>query len=168
MDYKTLMALKPSEYSDAANGFRAVSNMASAAKDRVDMQITGAMKSANRGEAATAAGGQLQELAKNFHYTQVECGLISTALDGFAYDVEAAKRKLDAAVEDAHAKNFTVNSDGSVSYPSAGEKTDGKIPEGGTMTALIGDPAADAIGRQAARLNPNPNLAVSLGAMRRR
>ncbi|MEW2271799.1 alpha/beta hydrolase [Streptomyces griseofuscus] len=157
MDYKTLTALKPSEYSDAANGFRAVSDMASAAKDRIDMQIIGAMKSANEGEAATAAEGQLQELAKNFHYTQAECGLISTALDGFAYDMEAAKRKLDAAVEDAHAKNFTVNSDGSVSYPSAGEKTDGKIPEGGTVTALIGDPAADAIGRQAARFNPNPN-----------
>ncbi|MFD8391635.1 alpha/beta hydrolase [Streptomyces sp. NPDC059680] len=157
MDYKTLTALKPSEYSDAANGFRAVSDMASTAKERIHMQIIAAMKQANEGEAATAADGQLQELAKNFHYAQVECGLISTALDGFAYDMEAAKRKLDDAVADAHAKKFTVNSDGSVSYPPAGEKTDGKIPEGGTMTALIGDPAADAIGRQAARFNPNPN-----------
>src|SRR5690349_21733535 len=98
MDYTTLKALKPSEYSDAANGFRAVSDIASAAKDRIDLQILAAMKSANQGDAATAADGQLQELAKNFHYTQVECGLISTALDGFAYDMEAAKRKLDAAV----------------------------------------------------------------------
>ncbi|MGW7527628.1 alpha/beta hydrolase [Streptomyces sp. NPDC054783] len=157
MDYKTLTALKPSEYSDAANGFRAVSDMADEAKERIGMHVIAAMKQANEGEAATAADGQLQELARNFHYTQVECGLISTALDGFAYDMEAAKRNLDAAVEDAHARNFTVNPDGSVSYPSAGEKADGKIPEGGTMTGLTGDPAADAIGRQAARFNPNPN-----------
>lgn len=157
MDYKALKALKPSEYSDAADGFRAVSDMANAAKDRIDMQVIAAMKQANEGEAATAADGELRELAKNFHYTQVECSLISTALDGFAYDMEAAKRKLDAAVEDAYAKNFTVNPDGSVSYPSAGEKTDGKVPEGGTVAGLTGDPAADAIGRQAAGFNPNPN-----------
>ncbi|MFK4145628.1 alpha/beta hydrolase [Streptomyces sp. NPDC004065] len=157
MDYATLKALKPSEYADAASGFRAVSDMAGAAKNRIDLQILAAMRAANEGEAATAADGQLRELAKNFHYTQVECGLIGTALDGFAYGMEAAKGKLDAAVEEAHARNFTVNADGSVSYPPAGEKTDGEIPAGGTMTALIGDQTADAIGRQAARFDPNPN-----------
>ncbi|MEU7054756.1 alpha/beta hydrolase [Streptomyces sp. NPDC046197] len=157
MDYKTLMTLKLSEYSDAADGFRAVSDMAGAAKDRIDMRIIPAMQKANKGEAATAADGQLQELAKNFHYAQVECGLVSTALDGFVYDLEAAKKKLVAAVEEAHAKKFTVNSDGSVSYPPAGEETDGKLPEGGTMTGLTQATAADALGRYAANINPNPN-----------
>ncbi|WP_261387008.1 alpha/beta hydrolase family protein [Streptomyces sp. BK340] len=153
----TLKTLKLSEYSDAADGFRAVSDMASAAKDRIELQITVAMKKANEGEAAHAADGQLRELAKNFHYTQVECGLVSTALDGFVYDLEAARKKLDAVVEEAHAKKFTVNSDGSVSYPPAGEKTDGKLPEGGTITSLAEDPTADAIGRYAANIDPNPN-----------
>jgi hypothetical protein len=40
MDYMTLKALKLSEYSDAADGFRAVSDMAGAAKDRIELQIT--------------------------------------------------------------------------------------------------------------------------------
>ncbi|GAA1679125.1 hypothetical protein [Streptomyces yatensis] len=44
---------------------------------------------------------QLRKLATNFHYTQVECALITTALNSLAYELRAAKDKLDAAVEDA-------------------------------------------------------------------
>ncbi|MFF0386022.1 alpha/beta hydrolase [Streptomyces sp. NPDC004286] len=157
MDYVTLKALKPSEYSDAADGFRAVSDMACAAKDRIDMQITRAMKKANEGEAADAADAELRGLAENFHYTQIECGLVSVALDGFAHDVGAARKKLDAVVEEARARKFTVNSDGSVSYPAAGEKTDGRLPEGGTVGSLADDPTAAAIGRYAVGIDPNPN-----------
>ncbi|MEU0676059.1 alpha/beta hydrolase [Streptomyces sp. NPDC006172] len=156
MDFATLRALKPSEFSDSADGYRTTSDMASAAKDRIEQQITVAMRNANQGEAASAALKQLQELAQNFHYTQVECGLVSTALNGFAYDLEAAKRKLDAAVENAVAEKFTVHSDGSISYPSGGEEVDGKLPGGGTVASLA-DPAAAAVGRQAANFDPNPH-----------
>ncbi|MFE1861683.1 alpha/beta hydrolase [Streptomyces anandii] len=156
MDYQTLRTLKLSAYSDAVDGYRKVSEMAGAARDRIELQIIAGMKRANTGDAATAAHGQLRELAKNFHYTQVECGLVGTALDGFVYDLEVARRKLDAVVEEAKAAKFTVNADGSVSYPPGGEKTDGKLPEGGTVSGLT-DPAASAIGRQAADFDPNPN-----------
>ncbi|MFE2699523.1 alpha/beta hydrolase [Streptomyces mirabilis] len=156
MDFATLRALKPSEFSDSADGYRSTSEMASAAKDRIEQQITVAMRNANQGEAATAALKQLHELAQNFHYTQAECGLVGAALDGFAYDLEAAKKKLDAAVDNAQAEKFTVHSDGSISYPSGGQEVDGKLPGGGTVTGLT-DSTASAVGRQAANFDPNPN-----------
>ncbi|MFF7601052.1 alpha/beta hydrolase [Streptomyces mirabilis] len=156
MDFATLRALKPSEFSDSADGYRSTSDMASAAKDRIEQQITVAMRNTNQGEAATAALKQLHELAQNFHYTQAECGLVGAALDGFAYDLEAAKKKLDAAVDNAQAEKFTVHSDGSISYPSGGQEVDGKLPGGGTVTGLT-DSTASAVGRQAANFDPNPN-----------
>lgn len=145
--------------------------MASQAKDDLDNQIAAKMQKSLAGKAVTAAVKQLRELAKNFHYTQVECGLVSTALDALAYDLRAAKHKLDAAVEAAQDEKFTVGRDGSVSYPAAGDKVDGKVPEGGTVTGNAkGDASNDpidvsgeanemdsALERQAANIHPNPN-----------
>ncbi|MEV1062013.1 alpha/beta hydrolase [Streptomyces sp. NPDC050263] len=157
MDLATLKALKPAEYSEAAGGYRNTSDMASAAKDRIENQIAVAMRNSLKGEAATAAIKQLGELGKNFHYVQVECGLVSTALDAFSYEMGAAKGKLDAALDGAQAANLTVHADGSVSYPAGGEKdADGKIPAGGTVSGLT-DGTAAAIGRQSANFDPNPN-----------
>ncbi|MFD0446644.1 hypothetical protein ACFQ10_36565 [Streptomyces indonesiensis] len=125
MDYATLTSLKPSEFEDAAGGYRTVGAMASEAKDDVESQIIAGMRktvdgqAVLEGEAAEAAVVQLRKLATNFHYTQVECALITTALNSLAYELRAAKDKLDAAVEDAEAEKFTVGSDGSVSYPAA-------------------------------------------------
>ncbi|MFK0022520.1 alpha/beta hydrolase [Streptomyces sp. NPDC090798] len=157
MDLATLKALKPAELSEAADGYRSTSDMASAAKDRVDNQIAVAMRNSLKGEAATAAVNQLTELGKNFHYVQVECGLVGTALEAFSYEVGAAKSKLDAALEGAQAAKLTVNADGSITYPPSGEKgEDGKIPEGGTVSGLTDD-TASAVGRQSANFDPNPN-----------
>jgi hypothetical protein len=156
MDLATLKALKPTEYSEAAVGYRTTSDMASAAKDRVDNEIVMAMRKSLEGEAATAAIKQLKELSKNLHYAQVECGLVGAALEAFSYEVEAAKAKLDAALQGARAANLTVNPDGSVSYPAAGEKdADGMVPDGGTVGGLT-DGTAAAIGRQSANMDPNP------------
>ncbi|MFC5202330.1 alpha/beta hydrolase [Streptomyces kaempferi] len=157
MDLATLKALKPTEFSAAADGYRSTSDMASAAKDRVDNQIAVAMRNSLKGEAATAAINQLKELGKNFHYVQVECGLVSAALEAFSYEVGAAKSKLDAALEGAQAARLTVNADGSITYPSSGEEgEDGKVPEGGTVSGLTDD-TASAVGRQSANFDPNPN-----------
>ncbi|MGV9939874.1 alpha/beta hydrolase [Streptomyces sp. NPDC003401] len=157
MDLATLKALKPTEYSEAADGYRTTSDMASAAKDRVENQIVVAMRNSLKGEAATAAIGQLGELGKNFHYIQVECGLVSAALEAFSWEMAAAKSKLDAALEGARAAKLTVNADGSITYPAGGEKNaDGKIPDGGTVSGLT-DGTAAAIGRQSANFDPNPN-----------
>ncbi|HEY8987124.1 MAG TPA: alpha/beta hydrolase [Streptomyces sp.] len=157
MDLATLKSLKPAEYAQAADGYRGTADLASTAKDRIENQIAAAMRQSLSGDAATAALGQLTELGRNFHYIQVECGLVATALEAFSYEMEAAKRKLDTALAEASAAGLTVNTDGSVSYPSGGEKdADGKTPAGGTASGFL-DPTAAAIGRSAAGFDPNPH-----------
>ncbi|MFR9800380.1 alpha/beta hydrolase [Streptomyces sp. MS06] len=156
MDYKTLKALKPSDYSDAADDYRAMSDRASASKDDINNRVAAGMRKELDGRAADAAHKQLTKLSENFHYIQVECGLISTALNAFSYDIQPAKKKLENAVADAEAAKFTVNGDGSVSYPAGGEKEDGKLPPGGTASGVTGS-SAQGLDRQAANFDPNPN-----------
>ncbi|MFC9888532.1 alpha/beta hydrolase [Streptomyces pilosus] len=134
MDHLLLKALKPSEFTQAADGYRALSGMADAARERIDKQITGAMRKANEGEAANEALKQLRKLAENFHYVQVECGLITGALDGFASEIAAPKRRLTGALDDAAALAYTVHRDGTVTYPAGGENTLTRQPiPGGTV-----------------------------------
>ncbi|MDX3224364.1 alpha/beta hydrolase [Streptomyces sp. ME19-01-6] len=180
MDYSTLKSLKPSEFEGAAGGYRTVGDMASQAKDDIEQQVTAGMRKSLKGKAVDEAVRKLQKLAANFQYTQVECGLITTALNSLAYELRAAKNKLDAAVEDAAAAQFTVHSDGSVSYPPAGDKVDGKVPGGGTVKGVASgetrnpiDPAGDAkdtaeaLERQASNLQDNPNYDRALAIANR-
>ncbi|MDT0547180.1 MULTISPECIES: alpha/beta hydrolase [Streptomyces] len=180
MDYSTLKSLEPSEFEDAAGGYRTLGDMASQAKDDIEQQVTAGMRKSLKGDAVDEAVRKLQKLAANFHYTQVECALITTALNSLAYELRAAKNKLDVAVEDAAAAQFTVDSDGSVSYPPAGDKVDGKVPEGGTVkgsaresTGNPIDPAGDAkdtanaLERQASNLDDNPNHGRALAIANR-
>ncbi|MER6104185.1 alpha/beta hydrolase [Streptomyces sp. NPDC001832] len=164
MDLATLKAFKPSEYEESADGYRATGEMASAAKDSIDNQICAGVRNQLEGQAAKAALRELHELSKNFHYAQTECGLVSTALNGFAFDMAMAKRKLDAAIEDARANHCTVNPDGSVTYPAGKKPGDEKIADGGSVTGSAGGgPTSDALERQAANIHPNPNYGRAMG-----
>ncbi|MET8693692.1 alpha/beta hydrolase [Streptomyces bauhiniae] len=139
MDIKTLKTLTPSEYAQAADGYRAVSDMADAARERIDTQITGGLRKANEGEAADAAQKQLKKLSANFHYAQVECGLISGALNGFSSEIAAPRRCLTEALEDASALGYTVGANGDVTYPAGGKNqlTGDEVP-GGTAVGNNG------------------------------
>ncbi|RPK83189.1 MULTISPECIES: alpha/beta hydrolase [Streptomyces] len=164
MDLATLKALRPSEYEGAADGYRATGEMASAAKDTIDNQVCAGVRNQLEGKAATAALGELRNLSENFHYVQVECGLISTALNGFAFDMAVAKRRLETAIEDAHADGCTVGSDGSVSYPAGKKPGEEKMVDGGTVTGSAGgSPMSDALERQAMNIHPNPNYGKAMG-----
>ncbi|OEJ96061.1 alpha/beta hydrolase [Streptomyces thermolilacinus] len=164
MDLATLQKLKPAAFEDAADGYRATAEMAARAKDAIDIRISSGIRAQLEGETANAALGELKELSKNFYYVQTECALVSTALAGFAHDMAAARRKLDAPVADARAAGCTVNADGSVSFPAGGQAVDGKVPEGGTVTGTGGpsSPTADALYRQAANAHPNPPYGKAL------
>ncbi|MDQ8707883.1 alpha/beta hydrolase [Streptomyces sp. LHD-70] len=165
MDFQTLKSLKLSEFSDAADGYRNTSEMASNAKDSIDNEIIFKMRDSLEGPTAGSAIRQLQRLSRNFHYTQVECGLISTALNGLAHDLHAAQKKLREAIADAESSKFTVGADGSVSYPAAEAKTDGKAPGGSADGGanIDGSNLAEALQRQANSVNPNPNHAIAQG-----
>lgn len=147
MDLTTLKAFRPAEYEDAADAYRATGDIAGTAKDTIDQQVSAALRDRLEGEAATAALAQLQHLSRNFHYARTECALVSAALNGFAHDMGAAKRKLMAALEDARAAGCAVGADGSVTYP-----------EGGTVAVAGGtsSPLASALYRQSAAAHPDP------------
>lgn len=91
--------------------------------------------------------------------------MVGTALDGFAFDMAAAKRKLKAALEDAKAAGCTVGADGSVTFPAGGEEVHGKVPEGGTVSASTSptDPTSAALEHQAVHMHPNPNFGKAVG-----
>lgn len=168
MDLATLRAFKPTVFEGAADGYRATGDMASAAKDTIDNVICAGIRTQLEGQTANAALRELGELSKNFHYVQSECGLVSTALNGFAFDMAVAKRRLDAALEDARANKCTVNADGSVSYPAGRKPGDEKLTEGGTATGSAGGtPTSDALERQAVNIHPNPNYGTALGLANR-
>ncbi|MGW7349881.1 alpha/beta hydrolase [Streptomyces sp. NPDC054784] len=186
MDYQTLRALDPGEFEDAAGGYRGTSEMAGQSKDSIDHEITARMRTDLAGQARDAALGQLRQLSRNFHYAQVECGLVSAALRALAADFRAAKATLDGAVADARAQKLTVNPDGSVTFPAGGDAVDGEIPAGGTVTGTPkgtsdGEPGggpgadappldpggtagdlADALERQAAHAHPNPHYGAAV------
>ncbi|MEU3190984.1 alpha/beta hydrolase [Streptomyces sp. NPDC006992] len=171
VDVATMRELDTEQIAQAADGYHAIGKMADEAKERVTEQIVGAMGKSLDGEAAQTAIKALRGLGSNFHYVQAECGIICAALNALTAELRAAKKKFDTAEEDARSAHFTVNSDGSVTYPPGGDEVDGKRPEGGTTrgtakghpTGKPIDPAADAnkladsIERQAANANPNPN-----------
>ncbi|RLL69033.1 alpha/beta hydrolase [Streptomyces sp. Z26] len=130
LSYRTLRQVKPAEFEQAADGYHAVSTAARVSKDRLAHQIVAktfpdpAASSVDKseglvGEGASAARARLTRLTDSLHYTQVECGLISAALNAFAAELRAAKKKLRTAELEARNAGFTVDgTDGSVSWRS--------------------------------------------------
>ncbi|MER5566767.1 alpha/beta hydrolase [Streptomyces goshikiensis] len=160
MDIEALKTFKPHEFEEAATGYRSASDMASQAKDALEQRITAQMQKALKGKALDAAVTQLREVAKDFHYVQVECGLVGTALNAFAADVRPAQKKLEQALSEAAERKFTVGADGSVSYPAAGENPGGSPPGPGSASGTLSEQAR-AIQRQAGNFDPNPNYALA-------
>nr|WSX72411.1 hypothetical protein OH826_00105 [Streptomyces sp. NBC_00899]WSX81518.1 hypothetical protein OH826_51390 [Streptomyces sp. NBC_00899] len=120
MDLPALKFLKTSQFEDLADGYHALSAGAGQGKDDIENSISAKMRVAKlAGLGADAAHKQLSEVAENFHYIQVECGLVSTALRAFVSDISPAKAKFDAAIADAAAHKFTVADSGFITYPRA-------------------------------------------------
>lgn len=160
MDVPALKSLKTAQFEGLAGGYRALSDMADQGKGDIENDISAKMRVAKlAGAGADAAHRQLSEVAENFHYIQVECGLVSTALRAFVADITPAKAKFEAAVADAAAHKFTVGDDGSVTYPEGGQDK-GKPVHGGTVTGAA-DASVRAIDHQAAHFDPNPHHAVA-------
>ncbi|MDX3227961.1 alpha/beta hydrolase [Streptomyces sp. ME19-01-6] len=114
--FAQLKAVDPAQFEQAADGWHKVSSSAGAAKDRLDNEINAKLRGGLKGQGVGAALGRLQRLSENFHYMQVECALVLTALNGLAAELRAAKKKMDNAVQDAQDAGMTVKEDGSVQY----------------------------------------------------
>ncbi|MFE0640590.1 alpha/beta hydrolase [Streptomyces sp. NPDC058877] len=115
--WQQLRDAKLNEYTDAADGWGKVSSRANADKDRVDNGMFAKIHDTQKGETANKAGGDVQQLSRNYQYLHTECGLIRTALNGLASELASPQKKLKQALEDAENLKFTVNADGTVTYP---------------------------------------------------
>ncbi|MEU9795824.1 hypothetical protein AB0E27_35505, partial [Streptomyces sparsogenes] len=82
--FAQLKALDPARFERAADGWHKVSSSASAAKDRLENEINAKLRGGLKGQGVGAALGRLERLSENFHYMQVECALVLTALNGLA------------------------------------------------------------------------------------
>ncbi|MEU6732304.1 alpha/beta hydrolase [Streptomyces physcomitrii] len=117
--WQQLRDLKITEYEDAADGWRAISHRADAARLRVDQEMSIPVRGTQKGETPNAAVGRLNRLSDNYQYLHSECGLIFTTLNALAAELALPQRKLKQALEDARILGFTVESDGSVTYPQS-------------------------------------------------
>ncbi|WP_405810442.1 alpha/beta hydrolase family protein [Streptomyces sp. NBC_00210] len=119
LTWKHVRDIKREEYEQAADGWGKVSASASAAMDQVDQQMIAKLQKSQRGKAARAAVRDLGRLSRNYQYIHTECGLIRTALNGFATELATPQRKVNEALAAAEGYKFTVNPDGSVEYPQS-------------------------------------------------
>ncbi|MCX4691288.1 alpha/beta hydrolase [Streptomyces sp. NBC_01408] len=141
MTWQHLKDLKRTEYEEAADGWGEVSSHAYAAKERVENEMLAKLRDTQTAQTADAALGDLSRLARNFQYIHAECGLVRTALNGFAAEVATPQSLLKAALEDAEGYGFTVHQDGSVSYPAGAPSSPYLKPaEAGTAGPTPGGP----------------------------
>src|SRR5690606_5351892 len=82
--------------------------------------------------------------------------------NGFAHELDAARKELLAALDDAEAAKFTVDANGNVTYPEGPPEEGSKSPSKGGTVGSHTDPMAQAIARQAANVDPNPHHARAL------
>ncbi|MFD3923137.1 alpha/beta hydrolase [Streptomyces sp. NPDC058595] len=121
LTWAQLRDVRCAELEGAADGWGKASNRADAARDRIDKQLLAGLTATQEGEAARAAAGRLRALGKNFQYIYTECGLVRTTLNSLAQDLRGSQRRLRDALDEAAGLRLTVRTDGSVSYPEAGE-----------------------------------------------
>lgn len=121
LTWAQLRDVRCAELEGAADGWGKASNRADAARDRIDKQLLAGLTGSQEGEAARAAVGRLRALGRNLSYIYTECGLVRTTLNSLAQDLRGSQRQLRDALEEAAGLRLTVQTDGSVSYPEAGE-----------------------------------------------
>ncbi|MFJ6698577.1 alpha/beta hydrolase [Streptomyces sp. NPDC091272] len=130
LTWQQLRDLECAELDSAADGWGKAANRADAAQDRVNTHMTAGLAATQEGKAADAAIVRLKDLNRNFAYIHTECGLIRTTLNSLSYELRTPQRNLKDALEEAGTLGFTVNPDGSVSYPAAAPKNGLSLPPG--------------------------------------
>ncbi|MEU3137200.1 alpha/beta hydrolase [Streptomyces sp. NPDC006854] len=154
LTWSALREVNCAELEQAADGWGRASNRADAARDRIEGQLLPGLRDTQKGEAPDAAVRGLRRLGKNFQYIYTECGLLRTTLNSLAHEIKTQQRVLQGALDDAAASRFTVHTDGSVTYPAAGEGVvDGKPLAGGTVSGVPNPGMVPSSGLVA----PNPN-----------
>ncbi|WP_405804420.1 alpha/beta hydrolase [Streptomyces sp. NBC_01187] len=133
MKWQTLTKLDTEDLGRAADVYKSLSSAGDRGKDGLNKNVAPGIRGKLKGRAANAALRQVGQLSDNFHYMQVQTGLIRTNIDLLQEILRKAKIRLNQALQEAEREGFTVESDGSVSYSSASpEDDDGNKYDGGT------------------------------------
>ncbi|MFJ4883725.1 alpha/beta hydrolase [Streptomyces sp. NPDC088731] len=135
LTWQRLRDLELPELTGAADGWRAVSVFADAARERVDGDMSGRLARTQDSESARAAVKRLKRLSENYHYIHTETGLVRGALDGLASELGPPQRRLREALDEAASLGYTVNDNGSIDYPPGGknELTGEPVPGGSVV-----------------------------------
>ncbi|MGW6875578.1 alpha/beta hydrolase [Streptomyces xanthophaeus] len=162
--WQQLRDLKTAEYTEAATAWAEASTRADAARDRISIQMIKQLEE-QKGVTAVAVKDRLVRLDRNFDFIHTECGLIRTTLSSLAHELGEEQTRLNAALDEASSRSYTVHADGSVQYPEGGENMITKQPiPGGTVrgVARLLDPPIGQLGQTPPGLiNPNPHHAVA-------
>ncbi|MGW7030402.1 alpha/beta hydrolase [Streptomyces xanthophaeus] len=162
--WQQLRDLKTAEYTEAATAWAEASTRADAARDRISIQMIKQLEE-QKGVTAVAVKDRLVRLDRNFDFIHTECGLIRTTLSSLAHELGEEQTRLNAALDEASSRSYTVHADGSVQYPEGGENMITKQPiPGGTVrgVARLLDPPLGQLGQTPPGLiNPNPHHAVA-------
>jgi hypothetical protein len=130
--WQTLAKLDTEGLGRAADVYKSLSSAGDRGKDGLNKDVAPGIRGKLKGRAADAALRQVDQLSDNFHYMQVQTGLIRTNIDLLQEILRKSQSKLNQALQQAEWEGFTVESDGSVSYSSTGpEDDDGNKPDGG-------------------------------------
>ncbi|WCD87911.1 hypothetical protein KPP03845_104312 [Streptomyces xanthophaeus] len=162
--WQQLRDLKTAEYTEAATAWAEASTRADAARDRISIQMIKQLEE-QKGVTAVAVKDRLVRLDRNFDFIHTECGLIRTTLSSLAHELGEEQTRLNAALDEASSRSYTVHADGSVQYPEGGENMITKQPiPGGTVRGVARplDPPLGQLGQTPPGLiNPNPHHAVA-------
>ncbi|MEU1087160.1 alpha/beta hydrolase [Streptomyces sp. NPDC005892] len=159
LTWSALLGLPCAELDGAADGWGRLSNRADAARDRIERQVLTGLRETQEGEAVDAALDRLGRLAQNFQYVHTETGLVRTALNSLAHEVRTHQKSVREALEEAEGLHFTVDANGSVSYPAReGLIADKPLPGGKTMA---GGGFPDLMAPSGTLTAPNPHAAAA-------
>ncbi|MEU2720474.1 alpha/beta hydrolase [Streptomyces smyrnaeus] len=134
MKWQTLAELDTEALGRAADLYKSLSSAGDRGKDGLNRNVAPGIRGKLAGRAANAALRQVGQLADNFHYMQVQTGLIRTNIDLLQEILCKAKTKLNQTLQEAKREGFTVESDGSVSYSSAVTEDDDESKPYGSTT----------------------------------
>ncbi|MFI8963725.1 alpha/beta hydrolase [Streptomyces sp. NPDC053493] len=154
-----LKDLKLNELLEAARGWADVSKRAYQSRKQVDNDVVPKLTDTTKGMSTMMATYRLGRLGRNFQYIHTECGLLEAALSGLAEELVGPQKKLLNALDEAQHYGFTVHADGSVSYPAAEGKYDGKEVPGDTVQHGSGGFWNRMMDDVQAQMNANPNAA---------
>ncbi|MFI8517275.1 alpha/beta hydrolase [Streptomyces sp. NPDC085481] len=159
MSMQELRDLKLGELVEAARGWSEVSKSSYRSRKRIDNDVVPKLTDTTKGMSTSMAAYRLGRLGRNYQYIHTECGLLQAALSGLAEELVGPQQKLKNALADAEALGFTVHPDGSVSYPAAEGKYDGKEVPGDTTRRSDGGFFGHMVDGVTAQMNANPHAA---------